>query len=116
MTQRKPAQRLAVIALILVCLLPACMFFPKRWDKADEFVSGLRCGMSADEIRSYALRFPQCLTFEPNSPSRTSELVVQHEDTDIRCFLEGGKLRAVQVTWISRPMKRTVEEERPLCN
>ena len=82
-------------------------------DRTDEFLSGLRCAMSVGEIAAYVVRFPETVIAVPESPDL--QLEIQHTGTTINCFFKDGRLRAVQVAWISSPMKRTVEDKRELC-
>lgn len=70
--------------------------------------------MTADEVRQYASRFQGTKTFEP-SASNLPDLVVEHDDTDIRLWFTNDRLQKVQVAWISRPMKFTEESVIDLC-
>ena len=106
---------LAAAALIgLVGVAASCSLFCTRWRKTDEFVRGLKCGMSADDIRRYSQAFEGVSVYEPERTNLPG-LVAEHSGTHVGCFFEGGKLRAVQVSWISEPMKRTTEPKRELC-
>jgi hypothetical protein len=106
--------RWAMVLTLSLTATQTCALFYPRWERSDEFVIGLKCGMSSTEIQTYARQFAGCTTFAPDGPDLPT-LVVQHGGTNINCFLEDDKLRAVQVTWISKPATRKTDEKRSLC-
>jgi hypothetical protein len=108
-------RRVRDLALLLGTLLAIfCLACGWRWSKTDQFVQGLKCGMSATEIRSLAEKFSGSEVYERDSPN-LPQLVVKHGGTRILCWLEAGKLKAVQVTWIREPMSLKTERQRDLC-
>lgn len=102
----------ALVAVLLIALGGSTC---SRWQRADEFINGLRCGMSEAEIVQYASSFQGA---EPARPESTNlpPLVINHDSTRIRCWFENGGLRWVQVAWISSPMKLTEAPRIDLCS
>jgi hypothetical protein len=100
-----------------LCLVALTMTFAGcgwRWQRTDEFVAGLKCGMTETEIRSYAQAFEGTEVYEPGG-SNLPTIVVSHGGTRIGCWLEDGKLRSVEVSWIREPSKLKEEPRRNLC-
>jgi hypothetical protein len=85
-----------------------------RWDRADEFVRGLRCGMTEAQIIRYAESFEGVEVTHPDS-TNLPPLVLNHDSTRVRCWFEEEGLRWVQVAWISSPMKLTEGDRIDLC-
>jgi hypothetical protein len=110
--------RKAAAVIILVASLGSCvccsLFCCWRWHRVDEFVGGLKCGMSRDDVRRYAENFNGTTVYDPER-SNLPDLVVEHGDTHVGCYFSEGRLARVQVSWISKPTKRTMESERNLC-
>lgn len=103
---------LAVTVIGLNLLLGSCCC--RRWDDVDRFVAGLKCGMTREEITRYAGTYEGTVVYKPG-PTNLPDLVVKHGETQVRCWLSEGKLQAVQVAWISQPMRYTTEERRDIC-
>jgi hypothetical protein len=105
--------RLFTTAIIgLQLLLGSCCC--QRWDDVDRFVAGLKCGMTREEITEYVKQYQGTTVYQPG-PTNLPDLVVKHGDTKVNCWLPDGRLQAVQVMWISQPMRYTTEERRELC-
>lgn len=98
-------------AAISVSAMACCCY---RWPRTDEFVEGLHCGMSEDALRRYAQDFKGTEVHSPDRPG-LPDLVVEHGVTVISCWFDEGKLETVEVAWIRRPMKMTIESVRDLC-
>ena len=103
---------LAATVIGLQLLLGSCCC--RRWDDVDRFVAGLKCGMTPDEITRYASTYDETDVYEPGG-TNLPDLVGAHDETQVRCWLREGKLQAVEVAWISQPMRYTTEERRDLC-
>ena len=92
----------------------SCCIRSVRWNRVDQFVDGLSCGMTANQLSDYARSFENAETFSRDRVG-LAPLVVKHGGTNVECFFEGDLLRRVQVSWISAPAKRTVEATKNLC-
>ncbi len=96
----------------LVCV--ALLSCTSRWDKADEFVGRLRCGMTVADIEREAQRYRGTKVY-PVGGVNMPDLVVKEGGTYVRCFFGAQGLRAVEVHWISEPAKITAEPRKELC-
>lgn len=101
--------------LLMVLFVPACaLLCCRRWSRVDEFVDGLKCGMTSSEIESYARTFSGAYVSRPE-PTNGPALVIGREGTYIGCWLSAGGLSEVQVSWISAPIQLTTEPTKRLC-
>ena len=99
-------------AVVIAASLAACTG-AGRWERADEFVAGLQCGMSADEITRYSQQFSDTVVYSPGA-SNLPDLVVEHRGTKVACWLDKNGLHSVEVSWISAPMKLTTEPKKEI--
>ena len=100
------------LILALVLLLASC----GPWERADEFVSGLRCGMTVEEVRAYARDFEGADVRQENFKN-SAPVVVTHGDTAIELWVENGNLQAAQITWHDgRPTNISKRPRVELCS
>jgi len=87
-----------------------------RWEKTDEFVNGLRCGMSADEVRQRATTFGAKTHGDPFPPPNLPIVYVSNGETTIECWFSDGRLVATKVWWTNVPTRIKSEPRRELCS
>ena len=85
------------LALLLMGLCLACCA-ATPWGRADEFASGLRCGMSEAQLHAYAREFRD-LQVKRGEKISGPTLVAQKQNTLILLWLQNDRLEAYQVTW-----------------
>lgn len=105
--------RQILVTAALAMTLNACLG-SERWDRVDDFVAGLHCGMSQSDITTFANGFDGVSTYVPG-PSNLPGLRAKHEGTTVDLWFDDGGLRSLQVKWISAPMKLTEEPQKDLC-
>jgi len=106
--------RLLFLAFICGSTMSCCC---NRWWRADGFVEGLRCGMTEEDVSRYTANFRGARFLKPERSCQFNVVlrVTAHRGTTIACWFRAGKLEVVQVDWISRPMRVTIEPKRYLC-
>lgn len=92
--------------LLLALAVTSCTTGP--WNRADDLVSHLRCGMSESDVRAEARRFNKVRITRSARSDR--ELVVIRGQTHIVLDLEAGRIQDYQINWISGFMKRLFVE------
>lgn len=109
-------QVLAGLAPLLFssCLSPPWVGSFRPWSGALEFVEGLRCEMTADEIAAHARSFPPLLLHRPDE--RDDLLVAAKGDTLVHLELEGSRLKTYQVSWTSGFTKQSHRLKTDLCS
>lgn len=80
--------------VLFLLLLVSC----GPWERANEFVAGLRCGMTVDELRRYTQKYEGAKLIEEKFAG-AAPLVVTHSNTAIELWTRDGHLVAAQVTW-----------------
>jgi hypothetical protein len=70
--------------------------------------------MSEEALRHYAEAFEGIQIYKPAAVD-LPDVVVKHGGTRIGVWFDKGKLRAVDIVWISQPMKVSAEPKRDLC-
>jgi hypothetical protein len=97
----------------MLSLVLACHYRP--WSRADELVGGLHCGMTVEEIENYAREFGGVVALK-RSASNAPLVTLEHKGTHVNCWGEQGRLRAIQISWISAPAVAQVSPRRDLCS
>ena len=54
-----PRRSRTATALVLAGVVASCSLMSHPWGKADDYVAGLQCRMSEDELRSYTKQYAQ---------------------------------------------------------
>lgn len=70
----------------------------KPWGRADEFASGLRCGMSGAQLHAYIREFRD-LQVKKGERISGPTFVAQKRNTLILLWLRNDRLESYQVTW-----------------
>ena len=105
---RGSSLRFVLMGALLSVVLGSC----GPWEKAEEFVKGLRCGMSREEVRVYAQQFEGTQVVERRAENYPPFVVV-HEETRIGCWFRDDRLESVQIFWVSAP---TTVSRKPVMN
>src|SRR5688500_16512477 len=87
-----------------------------RWSEVDRFVNGLRCGMAQSEVEKYVTDFDQSLHVIKLEAPNEADIYVEHETaTRVGLWFVNDALREVNVSWVDRPLHRSVEPRRSIC-
>ena len=89
-----------MLGIVCTCVLVAtggCSFlFNRPWRGAADFVNGLQCRMSKDEVKEQAERF-RGLEIPETDPR---SFVANKKNTQIELWFEGDELQAYKVMWV----------------
>lgn len=101
-------------ALFFSCLSPPWVGSARPWANADDFIGGLHCDMTQEEIAEHARSFSRLQLHHPDE--RQDLLVGRKGDTLIDLEIDRGRLQTYQVSWTSGFTKQTVELKTDLCS
>lgn len=112
LTNMSPALHRAIwIVAALLLLSAGC----GPWERVDEFVAGLRCGMSEAEIRAWVSRFPGVQVSRQNFENH-APFVADYENTTVQLWVGDNGLVAAQITWADgRPTSISSKPRIELC-
>lgn len=102
------------IALLLTGICSACCA-AKPWRGVDEFVAGLRCGMSEPQLQAYTREFRD-VRIKKGERVLGPTLVAQRQNTLIFLWLQSDQLKSYQVTWSYPVTNQAWELKRNLCS
>jgi hypothetical protein len=102
-----------LLALLLIAgVLAACSMVNYPWGKADDYVTGLRCGMAESELQTYSEQYPG---LEIRNSDEFEFLVARKGNTQVLLWLETDGLIAYQITWTYPPTNFDSQLKTDLC-
>ena len=106
-----------VLVLVLGLALVGALgcWSANRWERADDFVAQLRCGMDREQIDALVRSYPRLELHMPDSNLAEWNLLAERGGTTIWMKLEEDALRRYQVSWIDTIKHRSSLPRVELC-